>query len=84
MSTNPFRAWLMKEPRTVTMASLAREFGVDPSYISDLMSEKNTLMPSLPVAIAIERRTGGKVGARQMHDFVAANRAAQAEQRAAA
>lgn len=82
--SNPFRAWLMTQPRTVTMASLARDLGVDPSYVSDLMSEKNKLMPSLPVAIAIEVRTDGKVKAKAIHDFAMRNRAVEAEARAAA
>lgn len=74
MTTNPFRAWLMTQPRSVTMASLARELEVDPSYVSDLMSEKNTLMPSLPVAIKILRRTSGKVKPEQIYDFAVGNR----------
>lgn len=81
---NPFRAWLELQPRDVTMASLARDLGVDPSYISDLMSEKNKLMPSLPVAIGIENRTEGKVKAKAIHDFAMRNRAVEAEARAAA
>lgn len=71
---NPFRRWLNNEPRVVTMASLSRDLGVDPSYISDLMAENNTLMPSLTVAVAIERRTEGAVSTLDIHDFVFQNR----------
>jgi hypothetical protein len=74
MKGNPFRAWLMEQPRAVTMASLARDLGLDPSYISDLMSETNTMMPSLIVAMKIEKRTKGEVTAKKLHDFTMANR----------
>lgn len=76
--SNPFRAWLMTQPRQVTMASLARDIGVDPSYVSDLMAENCTLMPSLPVSAKIERRTHGKVKAVAMYDFVMGNRESEA------
>lgn len=76
--SNPFRAWLMAQPRQVTMASLAKDINVDPSYVSDLMSENCTLMPSLIVAAKIERRTNGKVKAVALHDFALANRQKEA------
>jgi hypothetical protein len=74
MKGNPFRAWLMEQPRAVTMASLARDLSLDPSYVSDLMSETNTMMPSLIVAMKIEKRTKGEVTARKLHDFAMLNR----------
>ena len=75
---NPFYAWLMEQPRAVSKASLARDLGLDRSYITGLMAEDNVMMPSLPVALKIERRTKGKVTARKLHDFAMSNRGAEA------
>jgi DNA-binding transcriptional regulator YdaS (Cro superfamily) len=77
--SNPFRAWLLEQPRAVNMRTLAEDIGVDASYVSDLMDEKSVVMPSLVVAFAIEKRTKGKVTARQLHDFAMQNRARQDE-----
>lgn len=74
MQSNPFRAWLMTQPRAVNMATVARDIGVDASYVRALMDEKNVVMPSLVVAFAIEKRTKGAVTPRQMHDFAMRNR----------
>jgi DNA-binding transcriptional regulator YdaS (Cro superfamily) len=76
---NPFRAWLMTQHYPVNMASVAGDLNLDPSYVSDLMNEACTMMPSLPVALRIERRTKGKVTPRKMHDFVQRNRIRQDE-----
>lgn len=76
---NPFRAWLMTQHYPVNMASVARDLGLDPSYVSDLMSETSTMMPSLPVALRIEKRTKNKVTPRKLHDFVMRNRIRQDE-----
>ena len=78
MKGNPLRSWLMEQPRSVTMASVARDLVLDRSYVSDLMSESNTMMPSLIVAMKIEKRTKGEVTAKMFHDFVLANREAEA------
>jgi len=72
---NPFRRWLETQPREVTQTSVAKEIGVDRSYVSDLMSEASTIYPSLQLAFRIEQVTKGKVTARMLHDFAASNRA---------
>lgn len=78
MSRNPLRAWLEKQPREVTMASIARYLNVDPSYVSDMMREASTVLPSLTIAVAIERRTKGKVKPHQIYDFAVSNREKEA------
>ena len=76
---NPFRKWLETQPRDVTQTSIAKQVGVDRSYISDLMSEGSMIFPSLQLAFRIELLTKGRVTARMLHDFAAHNRAEQDE-----
>jgi len=71
---NPFRRWLETQPRAVTQISIAKQVGVDRSYISDLMSENSLIFPSLQLAFRIELLTKGRVTARMLHDFAAHNR----------
>jgi transcriptional regulator with XRE-family HTH domain len=78
---NPFRRWLETQPRHITQTSIAKQLGVDRSYISDLMSEGSVIFPSLQLAFRIEKltgETGRKVTAKDLHDFAVENRAAEA------
>ena len=74
---NPFRRWLETQPRDITQTSIAKQVGVDRSYISDLMSETSVIFPSLQLAFRIELLTKGKVSTRMLHDFAAHNRTEQ-------
>lgn len=74
---NPFAAWFHKQSYHVTQTELAKELHIDRTYVTVLMRETNDIMPSLPVALAIEKLTGGAVTPRIMHDFVASNRSAK-------
>jgi transcriptional regulator with XRE-family HTH domain len=71
---NPFRRWLETQPRDVTQTSIAKQLGVDRSYVSDLMSESSVIFPSLQLAFRIEQLTKAKVTAKALHDFAASNR----------
>lgn len=75
---NPFRRWFNNQPLAeVTQYTLAKDLGVDQSYVSDLMSERNTTLPSLSVAVRIEDATGGRVKPRDIYHFAMENRAAK-------
>ena len=58
---NPFLQWYETQPLTVTQASLARDLGASRTWVTGLMSPVPPAMPSLRLAMAIERRTGGVV-----------------------
>jgi len=75
---NPFRKWLETQPRDITQTSLAKQLGVDRSYVSDLMSETSSIFPSLQLAFKIEQLTKGKVTAKQLHDFAVTNKTQEA------
>ena len=76
MAENKFREWVQDQPRAVTHRIIAKEIGVDPSYVSDLTNPNNKIMPSLQVAVKISRLTKGRVTPEDMHDLVMANRGA--------
>jgi predicted XRE-type DNA-binding protein len=71
---NKLRAWLDEQPRSLTQAKLAEALEVHPSYISDLISPRNTTMPSLKVAVMLSRVTKGEVKPEDIFDHAQFNR----------
>lgn len=79
---NPFARWFAQQSYHTTQAGIARQIGCDRSYVTMLMREQLDIMPSLPMAMAIENLTMGEVTAKAFHDFILDNRRAKAKEAA--
>jgi hypothetical protein len=72
-TTNPFRAWLEKQPPEITMVTIARQLGVTRAYVGLLMAEGSIRMPSLNIIAKIEAVTDGAVTAKRLANYAARN-----------
>ena len=66
---NPLRRWLLTQPPTLTAAHVARQLGITPAALSNLMREDMAKRPSLALALRIERLTLGQVAPSDFNRF---------------